>query len=113
MKVYIILFLTAFGKNKGLWPLFRNNEMQSDYEGYLTDTFSDEATDFIARNKEQPFFLYLAYNAPHYPLGKEDWYPENAYTLEKIKDKLRTFCWDRLWYVAEALRRLLRDRRDQ
>ena len=27
-----------------------------------------EAVDFVARNKKQPFFLYLAYNAPHGPL---------------------------------------------
>ncbi|MCF7975748.1 MAG: carbamoyl-phosphate synthase large subunit [Phycisphaerae bacterium] len=26
-------------------------------------------------------------------------------TLSHLKDKLRTTCWDRLWYVAEALRR--------
>ena len=35
---------------------------------YLTDEFSDEAVSFIARNKTKPFFLYLAYNAPHAPL---------------------------------------------
>ena len=26
-------------------------------------------------------------------------------TLQKLKDKLRTNCWDKIWYVAEALRR--------
>jgi len=34
---------------------------------YLTDDFSDEAVAFIERNKASPFFLYLAYNAPHSP----------------------------------------------
>lgn len=34
---------------------------------HLTDDFSREAVRFIERNREQPFFLYLAYNAPHAP----------------------------------------------
>lgn len=34
---------------------------------YLTDDFSREAVDFIGRNANDPFFLYLAYNAPHAP----------------------------------------------
>ena len=34
---------------------------------YLTDDFSAEAVAFIERNKAEPFFLYLAYNAPHSP----------------------------------------------
>jgi arylsulfatase A-like enzyme len=34
---------------------------------HLTDDFSREAALFIATNRESPFFLYLAYNAPHAP----------------------------------------------
>lgn len=35
---------------------------------YLTDAFGDEAAAFIDRNSEQPFFLYLSFNAPHTPM---------------------------------------------
>ena len=35
---------------------------------YLTDEFSNEAVKFIEKNQKDPFFLYLAYNAPHGPL---------------------------------------------
>ena len=37
---------------------------------YLTDVFTDFSVDFIQRSaeSEQPFCLYLAYNAPHSPL---------------------------------------------
>lgn len=35
--------------------------------GYVTDLFTDAAIDFIQRNQEQPFFCYLAFNAPHSP----------------------------------------------
>ncbi|WP_128544620.1 sulfatase [Larkinella soli] len=32
---------------------------------YLTDRLTDYALEFIDQNKAQPFFLYLAYSAPH------------------------------------------------
>jgi arylsulfatase A-like enzyme len=35
--------------------------------GYLTDAFTQQAVSFINNNATQPFFLYLAYNAPHNP----------------------------------------------
>jgi arylsulfatase A-like enzyme len=35
--------------------------------GHLTDVFTDEALSFVEKNRDQPFFLYLAYNAPHSP----------------------------------------------
>ncbi len=47
-------------------PLYRN-KARIDHEGHLTDRLSEEAVAFIDRNKTQPFFLYLAYNAVHAP----------------------------------------------
>ncbi|MGB5668478.1 MAG: sulfatase [Maribacter sp.] len=35
---------------------------------YLTDDFTNEAVKFIDKNKKEPFFLYLAFNAPHAPI---------------------------------------------
>jgi len=35
---------------------------------YITDVFSNEAVNFIRDNASRPFFLHLAYNAPHFPL---------------------------------------------
>lgn len=44
----------------------------SDPDYYTTDAFTDHAIDFIREAREmdsdQPFFLYLAYNAPHWPV---------------------------------------------
>src|SRR5438034_235730 len=34
----------------------------------LTKRYTEEAVSFIKANKSRPFFLYLAYNAPHVPL---------------------------------------------
>ncbi len=44
------------GRNPAVW-----NE-------YLTTYFGHRAVDFIDRHATQPFFLYLAFNAPHTPL---------------------------------------------
>ena len=35
---------------------------------YMTDAYSSEAVQVIERNRDRPFFLYLAYFAPHNPL---------------------------------------------
>ena len=45
----------------------RNDERIEEKE-YLTEALSRESVDFIDRNSEKPFFIYLAYNAPHGPL---------------------------------------------
>ena len=49
--------------------------------GYCTDVFTDEAIKFIERNHDSPFFIYLAYNAPHKPLQL----PESYYNMYKDK----------------------------
>ena len=41
----------------------------SDGKSYLTDVLTEKALDYIDRHKRSPFFLHLAYYAPHRPLG--------------------------------------------
>lgn len=50
-------------------PIYRNKTRipADEYEGYLTTRLSEEAVAFIDREKNNPFFLYLAYNAVHTP----------------------------------------------
>jgi uncharacterized repeat protein (TIGR01451 family) len=47
-------------------PLFRNDTRVTEAE-YLTDALTREAVSFINQHAAQPFFLYLAYSAPHSP----------------------------------------------
>ena len=47
-------------------PIYRNLETIED-EGYLTHRITEEAVSFIERHSEEPFFLYVAYNAVHAP----------------------------------------------
>lgn len=49
------------------WVLDRNGEEELFDGRYLTDVLSHEAMGFVRRHWRSPFFLYLAYNAPHAP----------------------------------------------
>jgi arylsulfatase A-like enzyme len=51
--------------------LYRNGKRQQP-NGYCTDLFFDAAIDFIERHRDEPFFVYLATNAPHTPLEVDD-----------------------------------------
>ena len=62
------------------WILDVNGQPRRSDGRYLTDVFTDEAVGFIERHKAEPFFLYVAYNAPHSPLQapKDDVEPFRA-----------------------------------
>src|SRR5215212_4309350 len=47
-----------------------HNETPIKVSGYYTDQLTDKAVEYLreAATVERPMFLYLAYNAPHYPL---------------------------------------------
>jgi len=46
--------------------VIRNGELVTA-AGYLTDVITDDALDFIERQKDGPFYLSVNYNAPHTP----------------------------------------------
>ena len=46
----------------------RGFEGYQEHEGYLTNVLADETCDFIERNKDQPFFAYVSFNAVHTPM---------------------------------------------
>lgn len=47
--------------------MMRQREFVEETE-YLTTALSREAADFVRRHADEPFFLYLSYNAPHTPM---------------------------------------------
>lgn len=66
--------------DKFLWPNLPysvrwNGGKPFEPKGYVTDYFGDEAVKAIDANAGRPFFMYLAFNAPHTPLQatKEDY----------------------------------------
>ena len=61
----------------------RKNKEIIDPEGHATDLFTDWSVDYIKEQAkaDSPFFLYLAYNAPHFPVQPPaDW-------LAKVKKR--------------------------
>ena len=55
-------------------------------EAYLTDVLANEACKYIQKNKENPFFVYLAFNAVHSPLEID---PKDEAAFPSIKDPKR------------------------
>ncbi len=56
----------------GLLDWWHNTDTCYD-EGYVTDIITDKALEFIVKNRNNPFFLYLPHEAVHYPYqGRND-----------------------------------------
>jgi arylsulfatase A-like enzyme len=49
-------------------PELFHNGVRQTFQGYCMDIFTDHAVDFIRRNRESPFLLYLPANLIHTPL---------------------------------------------
>ncbi|MGB5364561.1 MAG: sulfatase-like hydrolase/transferase [Aureibaculum sp.] len=54
------------GTSAVLGPLMYNNGEKSYDEGYLTDILTEEAIQYIKKEKDHPFFLTLAYSSVHH-----------------------------------------------
>ncbi len=67
--------------------IFRNRDMVPEQEiEYVTDSLSDAAVEFIDRQQQTPFFMYLSYTAVHTPMhGKE----EDLQAFHEISNKTR------------------------
>jgi arylsulfatase A-like enzyme len=75
------------GEDKSYRTWIMRNHESVETKKYLTDEFSDEAVSFIQRNKNQPFFLYLSYNAPHAPLQASQKYLDRFPTITNERRK--------------------------
>lgn len=62
------------------------NEKPAAFEGYITNAFTEDAVNFVNENKDNPFMLYLAYNAPHEPLQAPE---EDIARYSNIEDPSR------------------------
>ena len=71
---------------------WHRNDKYLDEEGHATDLITDEAFRVVESDHDKPFFLYVAYSVPHYPLDE----PDEWTSLYKGKIKNRS----RLWNAA-------------
>ncbi len=86
----------AAGDPAGRHDFFANEE-EIFPQGYSTDLFTKRAIEFVEDHRKQPFFLFLAYNAPHYAKKGTLQAPEN-YVSRFAKDKSKPT--DRELYTA-------------
>lgn len=80
-----------FQHNYGsMGPDWYINNLPAKENGYATDLLTSHAISFIqSGRKQQPFFLYLAYNAPHY--GKTDSTQVHSYTISLGKARYKGY----------------------
>jgi arylsulfatase A-like enzyme len=57
---------------------------------YITDDKGNECVDFIRRHKNQPFFLFASFNAPHAPMQATE--ADLELFSHIIDEKRRTYC---------------------
>jgi arylsulfatase A-like enzyme len=72
------------------------NLEKAEEEGYVTDLITQHAVDFIHENQNDPFFLYVAHEAPHAPFqgrnDKADRFPGVKFPYHgTVNDKERAF----------------------
>jgi arylsulfatase A-like enzyme len=65
---------------------FRDEEFVVE-EGHATDLLARSAVGFIEQHREQPFFLYLCFSVPHYPLQEDERWVKPYEAIIEHKDR--------------------------
>jgi arylsulfatase A-like enzyme len=78
-----------------------DNREQVDFDGYLTDVFTDKAIEQIRESRDKPWFLYLSYNAVHTPMEAK------AEDLERFAGHARPHLAAMTWSLDENIGRLV------
>lgn len=88
------------GGGSYLDPLLMHNGRLEKMHGYCSNVYVDAAIKFIEQDRQQPFFVYLPFNAPHSPLEapaeeyaaykrenlSADQFPQTGYPVRKQMD---------------------------
>lgn len=82
---HIFYWGMADGNTNPTHDLWEDNEEVYDNGSYMTERITEKSVDFIRRHKDEPFMLYVAYNAPHYPM----------HAPEKYMKRFSHLPWDR------------------
>jgi arylsulfatase A-like enzyme len=82
-------------------------EKPTEVTGYLTEHLERRSVDFIERHKDKPFFLYLAFNAVHWPFQRPN-RPEMVRTRETWFDGTRADYIEMMQSVDSAVGQVLK-----
>ena len=68
---------------KDVAMIYENGKKIKNEKQYFTDAIRDRSLQFIEKNKDKPFFLYIPFTAPHEPYqAKEEFYNEEYKTIQ-------------------------------
>ena len=81
----------------------------TDPEFYTTDAFAERSLDWLEKNKDKPWFLYLPFNAQHAPLQSPKKYLER---FPKITDEKRQLFAGMMAAMDDAIGRVMGKIRD-
>ena len=87
-------------KNPSKNLMLQKNGAKVNFEGYLTDALGNFSVNYVEQNKDNPFFMYLAYNAVHTPMEAKEEH------LEKFKDHPRKTLAAMTWSLDENIGKL-------
>lgn len=83
-------YFVAEADGKGYKAPIESNYKTPQELTYITDDKGVECVDFIKRHKNEPFFLFASFNAPHAPMQATE---DDLELFQHIKDeKRRTYC---------------------
>jgi arylsulfatase A-like enzyme len=81
--------------------MLQQNGKRVLFDGYLTDVLGQRSVSFVEENQDQPFFMYLAYNAVHTPMEAKKG------DLAKYKNHPRKHLAAMTWSLDENVGKLL------
>jgi arylsulfatase A-like enzyme len=73
----------ADGNTNPTHDLWENGEEVYENGEYMTERITRKSVDFIRKHSDEPFLLYVAYNAPHYPMHAPEKYIKRFPYLSK------------------------------
>ena len=80
--------------------MLQHNGKRVEFEGYMTDVLGNQSVTFVEQSGDQPFFMYLAYNAVHTPMhAKEE-------DLKRFEDHPRQELAAMTWSLDENVGKL-------
>ena len=87
-------------QNPSRLNMLQHNGRRVNFIGYMTDVLGDQSVKYITESQEQPFFMYLAYNAVHTPMEAKEEH------LEKFKTHPRRKLAAMTWSLDENIGKL-------
>lgn len=95
------------GKRKGTSAI-RRNDVEINEDRYLTDAFLTEAVNYMSdyKDKKDPFFLCVAFNAPHVPFQA----PQKYYDMHNdTKDENKRVYYAMIHALDDAIGKLMHE----